>query len=425
MTLVARLRAVRIAPDLTAQAALYASPPSDLAAWQLGRLNGAWTESLSRSPWARAMRARLSLPDQFESWAQVGAIQVQTKADLRLDIAVAGGANEPVQWRATGGTTAEPFRFPVFPSEVTGAALDQWTGRARLGVTPADRLFMIWGHAHLFGVGLKGAVNRLRRQWSDRALGYTRWSAYRMAPDDLTKAGDALLASGAAYVVGYSVALDRFARANLTRAHEFRALDLKAVIATAEGFPHADSREVIKACLGCPVVMEYGAVETGAVAYERPGGSFEVFWDRYRVELDDDGAVVVTSLSPRALPLLRYAIGDAAAAARDAALGLSAIRGRVNDAVVLPGGLSIHSEAFTHVLRDLPGVRAYQIVIKAGEPLPILRYEADQALPDASLKRLRERLARVDPRLADAGIEQTGRIPQSVAGKHRMVVREP
>ena len=185
MTLLGTLRASRLRFALEREAAIYASEPPDLASWQLVRLNAAWAGSLERSPWARAMRARLSLPAVFESWDTVARVPVQTRADIRLDIAAAGSAHDPVAWRATGGTTAEPFRFPVFPSETREAGLDQWTGRARLGISPSNTLFMIWGHAHLFGVGVRGAVNRLKRTLSDRALGYTRWSAYRLSPEDL------------------------------------------------------------------------------------------------------------------------------------------------------------------------------------------------------------------------------------------------
>lgn len=430
MTMLAAIRGRRLALILEQQAALYASPPGDLAGRQLHQLNLAWAGSLERSPWARAMRARLGLPDQFANWGEVDSIPVQTRTDLRADLAAAGEATEAVSWRATGGTTAEPFRFPVFASETREAGLDQWTGRARLGIDPADRLFMIWGHAHLFGVGVTGAINRLKRNLSDRALGYTRWSAYRMSAADMGLAAEALIASRARYVIGYSVALDRFARANAGRAAAIHALELKAVIATAEGLPRDDSREVIEACFGCPVVMEYGSVETGVIAYERPGGPYDVFWDRHHLELGEETpagrALIVTSLNVRALPLLRYAIGDVVRPGlHDVTRQFESVGGRLNDAIVLPDGTPIHSEAFTHVLRDLSRVRVYQIVGKPGGGIPTMRYEADSALPEEALARIRDRLARIDPVLREAAIERVDAIPTSVAGKHRMVVLEP
>ena len=431
MTLAGSLRAWRMAGPLRREAELYAHPPADVAGFQLQRLNAGWAESLARSPWARAMQARLDLPARFESWDELAArVPIQTRSELRLDLAAAGQASEPVLWRATGGTTAQPMRFPVFKSETVEAGIDLWVGRARLGITPADKLFMVWGHALMFGTGPKAALIRMKRRLSDAVVGYSRWNAYRLSPADLRLAGDVLAASGARYLIGYSCALDRLARANADRAAAFAGLKLKAVIATAEGFPRDDSRAVIEATFGCPVVMEYGSVETGAIAYERPGGGYDAFWARHRLELGEavgpGRALIVTSLGARALPLLRYAIGDTVTpGAFDGVTRFASVGGRVNDAVILPDGTPIHSEAFTHVLRDLGGVRGYQIVGKAGGGIPTMRYEADAPLADETVARLRGRLARIDPALRDAPLERVDAIAPSAAGKHQMVVQAP
>ncbi|MFZ5669638.1 MAG: hypothetical protein ACOY4K_09090 [Pseudomonadota bacterium] len=405
----------------------------DVGPAQLDGLNAAWRESLRRSPWARALRDRLDLPDRFADWDDFARrVPVQRKADVRLDLAAAAGPAGKVLWRSTGGTTAEPMRFPVFASETRDAALDIWLGRDRLGVTAADPVFMIWGHSHMFGTGLRGAVAQWRRRATDLALGYTRWNAYRLSDADLDQAADALIRSRARYVIGYSTALDRFARVNAGRATALARLGLKVVIATAEAFPRADSREAIAACFGCPVAMEYGAVETGPIAYERPGDGYDVFWRHYRLELAGQGdpggpgELIVTSLYPRALPLLRYAVGDLATPRDGGVLTrMGAIAGRCNDHVELAGGAVIHSEAFTHVMRDIPEVRSYQIVRRRSAALPTIRVETPGPLAPALVALVRDRLARVDPRLAGVEVEATDRIARSVAGKHRMVVEEP
>ncbi|NBB16033.1 hypothetical protein GVN21_11760 [Caulobacter sp. SLTY] len=429
MTLLAALRSRRLKADLAGYGPAYEADPAAVPALQLAALNAAWTESLARSPWARAQQGRLSLPDSFSSWEQYESlVPVQRKPELRLDVDAVQTGEPEVLWRSTGGTTAEPLRFPVFASETALAGLDGWLGRQRLGIAPDDRLFLIWGHSHLF----KGFVTGLKRRLSDAALGYTRWNAYQLTPDDLNRAADALLKSRARYVIGYASALDRFARANAHRAAELRRLNLAAVIATAEGFPRADSRQVVADCFGCPVAMEYGAVETGPMAYERAAGGYDVFWARHRLELvgppNEAGAreAVVTCLFPRALPLLRYALGDLVlpeGTGEGGLVGLKAVFGRSNEAVTLPDGAVIHSEAFTHTVRDAPGVRAYQIVRRPGA-LPMIRYEADAPLGEAAAADLRARLARVAPALADTALSWTAAIPPSMAGKHRMVIDE-
>ena len=393
---------------------------------QLEALNRSWSESLRLSPWARALREQLDLPERFADWPDF-QVRVPVLGKTELRAAVEAGSREPTpksQWRSTGGTTAQPFRFPVFESETRVASLDIWLGRQRLGVDMGDRLFLIWGHSHLFGSGWRGRINAWRRQLSDALLGYTRWSAYRLSRDDLRLAGDALLASRARYVIGYASALDRFARVNEDRAADFARLRLKTVIATAEGFPRADSRELISRVLGCPAVMEYGCVETGPMAYERPAGGYDVFWRHHRLELDSEGALIVTSLFPRALPLLRYRVGDLAESVETGPglVSIKTIGGRCNDAVPLPDGQPIHSEAFTHAVRDTPGLLAYQIVRHGAGAWPSIRYEAGAEIAGDAEAALRRRLGLIAPGLEKIRLEKVAALPASVAGKHRMVV---
>jgi phenylacetate-coenzyme A ligase PaaK-like adenylate-forming protein len=438
MTLLASLREMQLAPRLSAYAALYQADaaPDFVAARQLLLLNAAWASSLARSPWARTLQERFALPSQFESLEAFDAVvPIMGKRELRAALeAVPGNARGiHVSWRATGGSTGEPFRFPTWAEEHACAALDIWLGRRRLGIAPSDRLFLLWGHAHLLGAGWRGALNSFRRRLSDHLLGYVRCSAYELADADLARTCDMLLSVRPDYVVGYASALDRFARASRARSRNIASLNLKAVIATAEGFPHADSRNIIARCFGAPVLSEYGTVETGPLAYEDASGVHNVFWAHYRLTTrggagPEASEAVVTSLYPRALPLLRYALGDLVDAepAVASAAGLRRIRrvvGRCNDVVPLPNGAAIHSEAFTHCMRDLPGVRAFQVVV-ARQGWPRLRYEAEGELDAGSISEVRRRLAIVDPSLADTPVERTERVVTSIAGKHKTVVVE-
>jgi len=133
----------------------------------------------------------------------------------------------------------------------------------------------------------------------------------------------------------------------------------------------------------------------------------------------------VTGLFPRAIPLLRYAIGDLAGPAATGMLtALQSISGRCNDQIDFVDGTIIHSGPFTHAVRDLPGVRAYQIVRRSAGLLPLIRIEASETMPGPALAALRERLFPVHPLLADVVVERTDFIPPSMAGKHQMVVKE-
>lgn len=434
MTLVARIRDRNIKPRLQKYMAIYESQNSAIDCWQLSSLNAAWHSSLQRSPWARMLSEQLDAPGMFKDWDEFNSIiPVQKKADIReiISSTIDASSVKDILWRSTGGTTAEPLQLPIFGSETKISSLDIWLGRQRLGIQPSDRLFLLWGHSHLFGTGLIGELERLRRKLSDLVLGYTRWSAYRISSQDLAFAVKALLSSGSKYVVGYSTALDKFARCNSEYAPKVRRLGLRAVIATAEAFPTEDSRDIVSDFFGCPIVMEYGAVETGPIAYEGARGGYDVFWAHHRLDvmpsesIDGANELIVTSLYPRAIPLLRYAIGDMVELSpgkSECRASFSSVVGRCNDIVLTSDGTPIHSEAFTHVVKDMGEINSYQIVRTKENKVVSLRYEAETTLNEDALRNLRRRLKIVHPCLENVLIERVNTISRSVAGKRMIVV---
>ena len=96
------------------------------------------------------------------------------------------------------------------------------------------------------------------------------------------------------------------------------------------------------------------------------------------------------------------------------------VLGRCNDYVQLSDGAVIHSEVFSHALRDYPAVDAFQVVIDKHGTLAI-HYVSRRAEPDKEVASAPQRLARIHPELAKVRLVQVERLEQTVAGKTRMV----
>jgi phenylacetate-CoA ligase len=176
--------------------------------------------------------------------------------------------------------------------------------------------------------------------------------------------------------------------------------------------------------------MEYGSVETGLMAHTDPAGGYRAFWRSYlldAVRLGERWRVRVTSLFPRSFPLVRYDIGDEIElppGSPDVMVGLTRferVAGRCNDYVLLADGTMVHSEAFTHVVRPCPEVRAYQIVHGAAVRID---YVADAVLSPSAQEGIRTRLARIHPSLADTQLVRVSDLRRTIAGKTRMVIAE-
>jgi phenylacetate-CoA ligase len=402
---------------------------SDRLGLQLQAFNRCWEEIQVGVPFYRRLVADGRAPRVFASWEEFTAVLPVTDRPFLYKhfSELADERRAPQYYRVTGGSTAAPIQLPAWKSELAAAGPDMWWGRSWYGIEPGDRLFLFWGHRHLLGTGWQGFKNAQLRRLEDRLRGYTRHPAYDLSGPALAAAGRALAASGAQYVVGYAVALDRLAREWRDRPLRL-ARPLKAVIATAESFPFADSAAVAAEAFAAPVGMEYGAVETNLIAHTEPAGDFRVFWRNYLLEAGEPGpsggrVLRVTSLFPRCFPLIRYEIGDEIVTERPG-LGLerfARVLGRCNDYLEFPDGLRLHSEVVTHCLSGVKEISGYQMAQTEGRL--VLRLTLRGPLGDAEKDGIRSRLGRLHPRLAAAEIEVVDALERTIAGKTPMIVR--
>lgn len=358
---------------------------------------------------------------------------VMDRATLQRERDELGSCERPPdEWRSTGGSTAEPIQVDVWKSEADIAAQDLWYARGWYDVSPSDRLFLIWGHSHLLGSGIRGRIAGTKRRFKDTLLGYLRWSAYDLSEETLRHAAEALLKFRPRYIIAYAVALERFAQVNRDRKKAFHSLGLKVAIATAEAFPRPDSAGFIADVLGCPVTMEYGAVETGPIAHQTPNGEYSVFWRHHFVEgritdeLENTYDLLVTCLFPRCSPLIRYRVGDLILPGSDDEYfgqQFGRVVGRSNDYIVLGNGRVVHSEAFSHVVKDFPYMSGYQVIQSAYGDIT-LNYIASRQLETSEVEQIRWRLGRIDDSLTSIGIERVYSLPKTIAGKTRHILRE-
>jgi phenylacetate-coenzyme A ligase PaaK-like adenylate-forming protein len=237
------------------------------------------------------------------------------------------------------------------------------------------------------------------------------------------------------YMLCYSSALDYFCRVNADRAQELKALNLKMAFGTGESFPYPDTPQVINSTLSCPCAMEYGSVETGIMGFSRPiaagMGHFDLFWRSYLFEANETGptggrVIRITSLFPKKFPLMRYEIGDEVTMFDgDDPRSLHRVQrivGKSLSFVTMPDGTKVHSVAFEHSVRTVPGVERFQLISKGG--VITLKVVAPGGNQEAITKGIHGLMFKIHPSLAKANIEFTDKLIQTVAGKTPMVVLE-
>lgn len=396
---------------------------------QLTRFNCCWDIVQKSVPYYAKLTTKGALPTCFENWEQfMQTMPVADRSFVYQNLPELSDRTRPAECsRTTGGSTAQPISLPAWNSETGETERNEWLGRSWYGIHPEDPSFRIWGHSHLLGRGWCGWLNARKRMLKDALLGIQRISAYDLSDAALLRAYEALQKSNPTYMVGYSAALDRFARV-IRQAGLQNHTQLKAVVATSESFPLADSRQIISEILNAPVAMEYGSVETGVMAHTRPNDGYHVFWLSYFIEALEPAPqggykVRVTSLYPRAFPLLRYDLGDAIALDKPC-FGVRyfpEVMGRTNLFLELESGERIHSEALSHAVKGISNISGYQMVQENGARTLFLTVLAP--LGSDQICEIRERLGKISPSLSETPILVVDRLQQTRAGKTPMIIR--
>jgi phenylacetate-coenzyme A ligase PaaK-like adenylate-forming protein len=395
---------------------------------QLAALGRVWADAAADVPYYARLVGEKIAPASIRSWDEVRSLPILTRSILQEHAPeFIRRSGPPESYMTTAGSTGTPLRVGMNQAERDLMRVVKLSAWQSFGYTPSSRLFLIWGHAHLLGTGWQGKVNHLKRRLADAALGYRRVDAYRLTVASCQAYAEELIAFRPIGLIGYSSALDLFARYTAAYRDRFRALGLRFVLATAEAPPRPDTLDVLEDHFGCPVVQEYGGAEFGQVAFKKGHAPFETYGDLNFVEARPAGgeseALFITSLYRRYTPLIRYQVGDAVQGAERAAhghvTGFAAIAGRLNDVIMLGTGDAIHSVAVFHCVHQ-EQVHNIQMVLRdEGIELCLVSNETDRPAMEA---RIRARLAQVHPSLAAVRFTYLEDLPTNRAGKRRWFV---
>ncbi len=204
---------------------------------------------------------------------------------------------------------------------------------------------------------------------------------------------------------------------------------LIGVYSTAEVLDDSQ-RELMRRAFGCKVFNQYGSREVPNMACECRHGNMHVFTDMVYLEsrpMDGEDRLLVTSLTNRLMPFIRYDIGDSGRlldgeCACGSPFPLMAMgMCRRNDLILARGGRRIHPSYFNRLLYGFTQIRQYQWVQRGPDRID-LNLVAPQRLSEAVVADLAAHIrAEVDPDMA-LQVNYLEDIPRTVSGKHRFVI---
>lgn len=397
---------------------------------QVDRFNTVWSLARRFVPFYQDWQRKYNLPDSISSLQELRSWPILTKADLRnVERFVRLDVNKPSGQLITGGSTGEPVRLPSW-NDYSGN-VSQIIGRGRYGVNVGDRLFLLWGHEHLYGKGCRRTVKILIRRFKDFLAGWVRVSAYDLSSGALHRAYEVFIRSRARAVIGFSPAVLSFVRVNKGKGSGDKNLKLKAVICTAGPLTVPEKREISN-FFHAPVVMEYGSVECSIMAYTKPKDEkYWVFWNTHLIQaVRNHGGEfrnIVTRLTDCYVPLIRYDVGDYLSGPDndDSVLSINDVIGRPSEMIHFACGVSFFGALIGDCVKQVPEILSSQIAVKECANVLEVRVVASVVLPQSAFQLIINRISLTikGADLLTVRIVQVDKLVTTTGGKIPRVVR--
>lgn len=142
-------------------------------------------------------------------------------------------------------------------------------------------------------------------------------------------------------------------------------------------------RDIVEQTFKCKTANQYGANETNSIAYECPYGNMHILSHNAYVEIVDEenkpvddgkeGAICISSITNRAMPFIRYKIGDRGTKKRVQCLCgncnevIDITAGRSNDWIIDENGEKVNTYVFVRAIDNINilcegAIKQFQIV---------------------------------------------------------------
>jgi phenylacetate-CoA ligase len=205
---------------------------------------------------------------------------------------------------------------------------------------------------------------------------------------------------------------------------------------------HPFQRQEIEQGLGAQVIGTYGCNETGTVAYECPAGSLHIFAEHVEVEILRDGQpvragevgdIALTCTTNRAMPLVRYMVGDRGRLSPDScACGrphpvIAEVEGRTGDVLLSADGVPVHGAALGELLKEISAkapTALGRVLFEQHDPRTwTVLVQAGPDFGDTVADLLVEGVKGIYGQACEVAVRQVPEIPREPSGKLRFYRR--
>lgn len=197
----------------------------------------------------------------------------------------------------TSGTSGQPLKFYKDEEWDSHNRATMFRGYGWYGVNPWDKNGYFWG----YNIDKSGVLKTKLLDFLQN-----RFRLFSYDKEEITAFTKKL--NGASYLHGYSSMIYEVAKI-VNQIGRGGRYNLKMIKGTSEKI-YESYQDEVKQAFGRKIISEYGAAESGLIAYECPDGSMHINVENVVVEVED-GEILVTNLLSKSFPIIRYKLGDA------------------------------------------------------------------------------------------------------------------
>lgn len=350
-------------------------PEDRLRELQEQRLRALLMHSWLNVPFYRAQIDAAGLNPRTATLDQLRSLPILEKATIQAEGtnllshgAIAGEVG--VFENHSGGSTGVALTFYQDRAYYRESVAERQRDWSLCGYRSGDRVAFLWGSAP-DSRDHTSAKGRLK----DYVQNHVWINTFDVTVDDLRAAHRRFLSFKPALLVGYVGSLTRYA--NLIHEDGLTPLKPKAIQTCSEVLS-AHERGLLEDAFGCQIYDRYACREAGSLAQEcEAHAGLHIIAESNLVEIiresgepaavGETGYVLVTNLLNRAMPLIRYRLGDLAVlrgGACSCGRGLPMldhVQGRTADVITAPNGKLLDRRFFTQLIWSIPGVRQFRI----------------------------------------------------------------
>ncbi|WP_195574314.1 phenylacetate--CoA ligase family protein [Paenibacillus sp. 1001270B_150601_E10] len=374
--------------------------------------------------------------DQF-SWETFKRIPLLTKHELHdySEQLCSEGSYLNARWNSSGGSTGQMARLLQDEnfrnhSRANKLLFDEWTN-TRLG----QRKLTLWGAQRDIKKSKIALLNKLGSMVHRRMT----LSSYQMNHDIMVDYVNEINRYKPEFILAYAHSI--YELALLLEKGGCRLIHRPRAIMTSAGTLFPEMRAKIEEQFGAPVFNRYGSREVGDIACEcshhqglHISGTTHMVEiireDGSHAEPGEVGEIVVTLLTNKAMPLIRYQIGDRGALAKEpCACGrgwplIQQIQGRSQDYLYLEDGSKVDGACFMLEIIPCKWIRRFQIIQeeRGVADLYCIPENMDSAQVALECEQLKQRLDSLVEQQMRINVHLVDEIQETITGKHRYII---